>query len=113
LISGGVNKLLSILVGIASHANGTVLIDQFEDGFYFKKLPSIWKTIHKFAKENGTQLFATTHSQECLNALLPVLEANEEDFALVRASRLNNVPTLRVIDGKGFSSALSQEFELR
>jgi len=100
-------------LSIASASKGTLLIDQIEDGFYFKKMASIWKVVHKFAKANGTQIFATTHSQECLDALLPVLEANEEDFALVRASRLNNVPTLRVIDGKGFSSALSQEFELR
>jgi len=113
LISDGFNKLLGILLSIASASKGTLLIDQIEDGFYFKKMASIWKVVHKFAKANGTQIFATTHSQECLDALLPVLEANEEDFALVRASRLNNVPTLRVIDGKGFSSALSQEFELR
>jgi len=113
LVSDGFNKLLSILLSIASASEGTLLIDQIEDGFYYKKLPSIWQLIHRFAVEKGTQIFATTHSQECLNALLPVLEANEDDFALLRASRLNNVPRIAVIDGKGFSSALSQEFELR
>jgi AAA15 family ATPase/GTPase len=89
------------------------LIDQIEDGFYFKKMPSIWKIIHRFAKEKRTQIFATTHSHECMNALLPVLEANEDDFALLRASRSGDAAKVSVINGRQFSSALSQEFELR
>lgn len=113
LVSDGFNKLLGILLSIANASKGTLLIDQIEDGFYFKKLPSIWKVIHKFAKENGTQVFATTHSQECLDALLPTLEANEGDFALLRASRTNGSIRFSVNDGRRFASALSQEFELR
>lgn len=113
LISDGVNKLLSLLLGIASIPNGTVLIDQIEDGFYFKRMPSIWWVLHSFAHENGTQIFATTHSKECLDALLPVLEANPDDLALLRASRSEQAVKFSVIDGRRFGSALSQEFELR
>ncbi len=113
LISDGVNKLLSLLLGIANNRNGTILIDQIEDGFYFKKMPSTWRVIHSFAKENQAQVFATTHSQECLDALFPVLDANEEDFALLRASRSDGSIKFTVSNGRKFSSALSQEFELR
>jgi hypothetical protein len=113
LISDGVNKLLGILLTIATSPNGTLLIDQIEDGFYFKKMASTWKVIHKFAKANGTQIFATTHSKECLDALLPVLEANEDDFALLRASRTDDSIRFSVNNGRRFASALSQEFELR
>jgi hypothetical protein len=113
LVSDGFNKLLGILLSIASASKGTLLIDQIEDGFYFKKLPSIWKTIHKFAKANGTQIFATTHSQECLDALLPTLEANEDDFALIRASRSEDSIVFRVANGRQFGSVLSQGFEVR
>jgi hypothetical protein len=113
LISDGIQKLLSILLTIATKPNGTILMDQIEDGFYFKKMASTWKVIHKFAKENGTQIFATTHSQECLAALLSVLEANEEDFALLRASRSDDSIRFSVSNGRRFASALSQEFELR
>ncbi len=113
LVSDGFNKLLGFLLSIASASKGTLLIDQIEDGFYFKKLPSIWKTIHKLAKEKGTQIFATIHSQECLDALLPVLEENEEDFALVRASRSEDSIVFRVANGRQFGSVLSQGFEVR
>jgi hypothetical protein len=113
LISDGVNKFLSILLSIARNPHGTVLVDQIEDGFYFKKMASTWNVIHKFAKANGTQIFATTHSQECLDALLPVLEVNEDDFALLRASRSEKSIEFSVSNGRRFASALSQEFELR
>lgn len=113
LVSDGFNKLLGILLSIASASKGTLLIDQIEDGFYFKKLPSIWKVIHGFAKANNTQIFATTHSKECLDALLPVIEANENDFALLRATRADDSIRFSVSNGRRFASALSQEFELR
>jgi hypothetical protein len=113
LISDGVNKLLSLLLGIANDPGGTILIDQIEDGFYFKKMASTWRVIHNFANANGTQIFATTHSQECLDALLPALEANESDFALLRASRSEGAVRFAVSNGRQFGAALSQEFEIR
>jgi AAA15 family ATPase/GTPase len=100
-------------LSIASASKGTLLIDQIEDGFYFKKMPSIWKIIHRLAIEKGTQIFATTHSQECLTALLPVLEEHEDDFALLRASRANGSSQIQVSEGRRFAAALSQEFEVR
>lgn len=113
LVSDGFNKLLSILLSIASASKGTLLIDQIEDSFYYKKLPSIWRVICRFAVEKDVQIFATTHSRECLEALLPIIEKNENDFALLRASKMNGASRIMVSDGRHFGSALSQEFEVR
>jgi hypothetical protein len=113
LVSDGFNKLLSILLGIASVSKGTLLIDQIEDGFYYKKLPSIWNVICRFAIEKDVQIFATTHSRECLEALLPVIEKNENDFALLSASKMNGASRITVSNGRRFASALAQEFEVR
>jgi hypothetical protein len=113
LVSDGFNKLLNILLSIASVPKGTLLVDQIEDGFYYKKLASIWRVICRFAVEKDVQIFATTHSRECLEALQPVIENNENDFALLRASKMNGASKITVSDGRRFSSALSQEFEVR
>jgi hypothetical protein len=113
LVSDGFNKLLSVLLSIASVSKGTLLIDQIEDGFYYKKLPSIWRVICRFAVEKDVQIFATTHSRECLEALLPIIEKNENDFALLRASKMNGASRIMVSNGRHFGSALSQEFEVR
>jgi AAA15 family ATPase/GTPase len=86
LVSDGINKLLGLLLGIASMKDGIVLIDQIEDGFYFDHFESIWKVLHASAVENNVQLFVTTHSKECLDALPAAIDNNEGDFSLIKAA---------------------------
>jgi len=39
VFSGGINKYLSILLAIATTRDGVVLIDEIENGFYYKPWP--------------------------------------------------------------------------
>ena len=67
-ISDGVHKLFSLLLGIAISSGGMVLIDQIEDGFYYKKFHSIWKLLYNFAKESDCQSIVTSHSSDAFRA---------------------------------------------
>jgi hypothetical protein len=113
LVSDGVNKLLGILIAIASIPNGTILLDQLEDGFYYDRLPSIWKLIHSFALTYAVQVFATTHSKESLEALRSLVEENPDDFCLLQAKRGEGSSTVNLIQGKFFGAALEQGTEIR
>jgi AAA domain, putative AbiEii toxin, Type IV TA system len=113
LISDGVNRLLGICLGIANTKGGTILIDQLEDGFHHKLLPSIWNSIYKLAVVHNVQLFVSTHSAECLSAMRPVLKGNEEDFSLLRCSRMERGCTIDVLPGTYLETALEQDFEVR
>jgi hypothetical protein len=60
------------------------------------------------------QLFISTHSKECMDAMLPVVKGNEADFCLLRASRTEAVGcTVTSLPGSYLESALEQEFEVR
>jgi hypothetical protein len=114
LISDGVNKLLSVLLAIATFPEGMILIDEFESGFYYKRLPSIWEAVYAFARFNEVQVFATTHSHECLHALLPALQKNAHDFCMLRAERSSpNASTIARFEGDDLLSALSKDGEIR
>jgi len=115
LVSDGINKLLNILLGISTFAKGSVLIDEFENGFYYERFESIWRTVYAFARFNDVQVFATTHSQEFLRAMIPVLQGNARDFCLLRAIR-NDSGTASLItrfEGDQLLSALSKNGEIR
>jgi len=45
-----------------------ILIDEVEAGLHYTALIDLWKAIHQAAKELDVQVFATTHSMECVNA---------------------------------------------
>lgn len=113
LVSDGVNKLLAICLGLANYKGGTVLIDQLEDGFHHKILPSIWKSLYILAKEFGVQLFVSTHSEECIRAMQSVLIGNESDFCLLRASRREKWCVIDSLPGSYLENALEQDFEVR
>jgi putative AbiEii toxin of type IV toxin-antitoxin system len=84
LTSGGMNKLAAILLAPANQPGGVVIIDEIETGFYHKRLPMIWKSIHALAVEYKSQVFASTHSAECLEAVAELAEQYPEDFSIIR-----------------------------
>lgn len=113
LISSGVNKLLSLLVAIASYPQGVILIDEIENGFYHERLASIWTVLLRLCKRNDTQIFATTHSVECLRAALPSIRGNESEFCLIRTEKENGECAAKVFSSREFESAIEQEIEVR
>jgi len=114
LISDGINRLLGICLGIGYFSGGMVLIDQLEDGFHHKVLQSIWGSLYSLAAQFNVQLFISTHSRECIEAMLPTLKGHEKDFCLLRAARSQNSGcTIDSLTGDYLESALEQDFEVR
>jgi ABC-type glutathione transport system ATPase component len=114
LFSGGVNKYLAILLAIATNQNGVVLIDEIENGFYYKTLPRILGSIFDFCESNSVQIFATTHSYELQKALLDaVVKGNEEEVLLLRAERMADQTNIKRISGSSYRSAIELNLEVR
>jgi AAA domain, putative AbiEii toxin, Type IV TA system/AAA domain len=114
LVSAGINKFVTILAGILYRRGGVVLIDEIENGFYFERMPAFWTTILRLASEYDTQIFASTHSMECLRGLLPILkDHHENDVTLLRIERENGCSSATLVKGEFFEAALEQRFEVR
>jgi len=84
LHSSGASRLVAILLAITAAERGVVLIDEIENGFYYKTLPQIWRAIAALASEFKCQVFATTHSKECLDALSVIVSEDAESCWVVK-----------------------------
>ncbi len=113
LLSSGVTKLVSILLGIAIQRGGIVCIDELENGFYYDRLPSIWSLLLTFAKQYDVQLFVSTHSWECLQAAAKHAEANPAEFSLIQAPMPGQPSPIRVTSGESFANAVRHEMDVR
>ena len=113
LLSAGVNKLIAILVAIGSSPKGVVLIDEIEDGFYYKIEEPTWEVISEFAVQNDTQLFVTTHSREFLEAIAPSAEWDDKSYSLLRMGKENGDIQVETFGGKEFGGAVERGFEVR
>lgn len=64
----GMTQMARLVLAIAATPNGVVLVDEVENGFHHSVLPDIWRAIDMAAEQFRTQVFATTHSLECVAA---------------------------------------------
>jgi len=113
VVSNGVMKFLYLLLGITAFRKGVVLVDEIEDGFYYDRLSDIWSSLLRFCTNAECQLFATTHSLECLKAMLPAVEKHQEDFSLIRTTHENGKVRVSVFSGKALLSLIRQGFDPR
>lgn len=91
-----------------------LLIDEIENGLHHSLLPIIWKGLFLAAEEFGIQIFATTHSQECIAAADQVArERAVYDFALIRLDRVKEDINATVMDAKSLETAKELQWEMR
>ena len=108
-ISGGMNKFASMLLAFAISPGSIVLIDEIENGLYYKDMPEIWRLLLSFAKKYDCQLFASTHSGECLEAAGQIASEDPEEFSIIQANR----GKLNQFQGDKFVWATDENIEIR
>ncbi len=91
LMGEGMERLLTIILAIANTKGGTVLIDEIENGFHHSVLTKVWEAIGDVACKGETQIFATTHSIECIRAAHYAFQSRKQyDFAYHRLDRVED-----------------------
>jgi predicted ATP-dependent endonuclease of OLD family len=110
----GFNRLLNIYSEVLASDAKVLLIDEIENGLHHSVLPTIWRGLFLAAKEVGIQIFATTHSQECIDAADEVAREGETyDLALIRLDRVDEEVKATVMDEKSLTTAKELEWEMR
>lgn len=112
-LSSGINKLLCIILAIAIYPRSIILIDEIENGFYFDRLPQIWSIILRFAIENNAQIFASTHSMECLVAAADAARNHKNLFGVIRTVNIDGMTEIRQFDGDKLVDAVKEGIEIR
>ena len=73
-MGGGLNRYIAIVCAIWKTKNGQLFIDEVENGIHYAKYEKLWEIIFKTSKNANCQVFATTHSKECIEAFSRVSE---------------------------------------
>ena len=70
----GINHILSIILALVNCENGYLLIDEIDNGLHYSAQENLWKVIFELSKKLNIQVFATTHSNDCINSFSEVLK---------------------------------------
>ena len=94
----GMGRLFAFaLAAQRAQKTGVLLIDEIENGVHYSVLSDLWRFLFAAARANGVQVFATTHSWDCIAAFAEV--AAEDDASVGALVRLREkqgaiVPTV-------------------
>ena len=112
LVSSGTYKVANILLHMMRAKKGFVCVDEIENGIYYTRLQSLWSAIDRLSRQNESQVFATTHSLECLQAATKTLPGR--DFSLVQVFREKD-GTCRALltEGENAMAAIDSGIEVR
>ncbi len=118
VMGDGIRRLLSIIVTIANQKDGFVFIDEIENGFHHKTLKVLWETIFDAAREYNVQIFATTHSYECIKSFQKAHSYNkhpnnEDDIKLFRIENNKEKHIAHSFSHEELKDLLNENWEIR
>jgi AAA15 family ATPase/GTPase len=114
LLGDGVQRSLSVLLAIGSAENGVVLVDEIENGIHHSAMKALWTVIEEASKTFNCQVFATTHSDECIRSAHEAFkEGKTYDLKLYRLDRKNGSIQSVMYDEETLDAALSIPLEVR
>jgi predicted ATPase len=113
LVGDGANRAARLALSLLEVPGGVLLIDEFENGLHYSALEGLWRNLATLAKQYDVQVFATTHSRECVNAAYSAFD----DAKDLRVYRLQTMPdsAVKVVEysGSDISAAFDMNLELR
>ncbi|MDR1741173.1 MAG: AAA family ATPase [Synergistaceae bacterium] len=116
VMGDGINKLLTTLMCMLDAPGCVLLIDEAENGFHYSFHKKFWNLVFNMTKETGCQVFATTHSYECISGAVEAA-VDGKNSGILSCVRLgpdkNRKITPHVFSGESLAFAVEAELEVR
>ncbi|MCB4744110.1 MAG: AAA family ATPase [Sulfurovum sp.] len=93
----GIKSFIDIIFSLSLANNKTIFIDEIENGIHYTNLDKLWEFILAISKKQNVQVFATTHSKECIESYARVakrLENEEIRFLSLYRNKENELKSI-------------------
>ncbi|MBF0560686.1 MAG: ATP-binding protein [Alphaproteobacteria bacterium] len=87
-LGDGMWRMLAIAIALTQAKDGYLLIDEIDTGLHHTVMADMWKMIAQTAKELNVQVFATTHSYDCVTSLAAICRDDVENDNQVTIQRI-------------------------
>ena len=113
----GIYRLVAVLSDLIGETPQVCIIDEIENGIHHTVLKQMWRGMAEISERLGVQIFATTHSRECLEAAETVFfdddKAGKRDFAVIQLMRVKDEVVGKVLNEDRVAAAFENDIELR
>jgi len=112
-LGDGVNRLVGLALALVHAKDGLLLVDEIENGIHYSVQPELWRLVFEMAASMNVQVFATTHSYDCIKAFEAAARESEEEGVLVRLARKGDRTLVGEFDERELEIAVEGEIEVR
>jgi hypothetical protein len=112
-LGDGVNRVFGIALALAHAKGGILLVDEIENGIHYSVQTDLWNLVFKMAANLDVQVFATSHSYDCIKAFEAAASKSEEEGVLVRLSRKGDRTLVGEFDESELGIAVEGQIEVR
>ena len=115
----GMLRVLQLALKLFAAKGGFLLIDEFENGLHYSVQEKVWGLLFEVAERHNIQIFATTHSWDCIESFTKVAVARTETdgvlFRLGRSVRTSDQGRViaTVFDEAALQNITQQDVEVR
>ena len=101
-------------MALVNAKDGILLVDEIENGIHYSVLPDVWRLIFQTAQRLNVQVFATSHSWDCIEAFQKAAKENTEaEGVLVRLYRRGDEIRAVNLDESELEIAVDGKIEVR
>jgi hypothetical protein len=114
MMGQGIVRLANLVLQIGNAPDGVVLFDEIDNGLHYSVMFKIWKAVALASRQSKTQVFATTHSWECIRAAHQAFTLDRKyDFRLHRLGRIDGEISAVTYDQEALDGAIRAGLEVR
>lgn len=109
----GMNRVFELALGLVSASDGLFLIDEVENGVHYAAQEQLWHFIFEAASQLGVQVFATTHSWDCIAAFQKAASSHPEDGVLISLAQVDGDIKAAVFNERDLEIITRESIEVR
>ena len=87
-LGDGMWRMFCIAASLVRTRGGVVLVDEIDTGLHYSAMEQMWTMVLQAARRLDVQVFATTHSSDCINSLAAASRSDEAWADMVSLQRI-------------------------
>jgi AAA15 family ATPase/GTPase len=111
----GMYRIFALALTLVNCENGDLFVDEIDTGLHYKALTNMWRLVIETAKRLNVQVFATTHSWDCIAAFQKALHETSasELGTLFRLDCKQDQIKYVAYTGEKLATAIEHDIEVR
>ena len=110
----GLRRLLRLRLNLEAAADGFLLIDEIDTGLHWTIMKDVWRLLVEVAKKSKIQIFATTHSLDCIKGLGALMQSHPDLADDVSIQKMHvDLEQAVSFPGEQVRIAVEQDMEVR